>query len=50
MVTFSEDAFEFREARIVGDDKGAGVGVMGGLRGPDGMRKEGMGNFFRNKG
>ena len=29
METFSKEAFEFREARIV-CDKGAGVGVMGG--------------------
>jgi hypothetical protein len=29
--TFSEDAFEFREAWIVGLNKGAGVGVMGGF-------------------
>ena len=31
METFSEDAFEFREDRIEGSDKGAGLGVMGGL-------------------
>ena len=31
METFTEDRFEFRKARIVGDDEGAGVGVMGGL-------------------
>ena len=42
----SEDVFEFRKARIVCGDKGAGVGVMGGLRGPDCMRKEGTGNLF----
>ena len=42
--------FKFREARIIGGDKGARVGVMGGLRGPDSMRKEGMGNLFGNKG
>ena len=40
METFSEDVFEFREARILGGDEGAGVVFMGGLRGPDGMRKE----------
>ena len=28
----------------------AGVGVMGGLRGPDDMRKEGMVNLFGNEG
>ena len=39
-----EDTFEFREARIVGGDKGAGVGVM------DGMRKEGKRNLFGNEG
>ena len=33
METSSEDAPEFREARIVGGDKKAGVGVMGGLGG-----------------
>ena len=32
--TFCKDAFEFRNARIVCDDNGAGVGVMGGLGGP----------------
>ena len=47
---FMEDTFEFREARIVGGDKGAGVGVMGVLRGPDGMTKEGRGNLFGNEG
>ena len=31
MDTFSKDGFKFREARIVGDDKGARDGVMGGL-------------------
>ena len=41
-----EDMSEFREARIVGGDKGAGVWVMGGLRSPDSMRKEGMENLF----
>ena len=43
--TFTEDPFEFREARIVGGYEGAGVGVMGGLRGLDGMREEGKGKF-----
>ena len=28
METFTEDPFEFQEARIVGGDEGAGVGVM----------------------
>ena len=46
MKTFSKDAFEFREAWIVSGDKGVEAEVMSGLRGPDGMRKEGMGNFF----
>ena len=36
METFTEDTFEFRKARIVGGDEGAGVGVMGVLRGLDG--------------
>ena len=31
METFTEDSFELREARIIGDDKGAAVGVMAGL-------------------
>ena len=50
MRTFSKDAFEFREARIICGNKGGGVGVMGGLRGHDGMRMEGMGNLFGYKG
>ena len=50
METFSEDAFEFREARIVGGDKEAEVGVMDGLRGPEGMRKEGTENLFGKEG
>ena len=42
--------FEFREDRTIGGgDKGAGVGIMGVLRGTDGMRKEGMGNLFGYK-
>ena len=45
METFTEDTFEFWEARIVGDE-GAGVGVMGGLRGLDGMREEGTRNLL----
>ena len=44
--TFSKDAFEFREARIVGGDKEAGVGVMGGLMGPR-WREKGL---FGNEG
>ena len=36
METFTEDAFEFRKARVVGGDEGAMVGVMGGLMGIDG--------------
>ena len=47
MEIFMEDTFEFREARIVGGDEG--VGVMGGWRGRDGMRKEGMGNLLGEK-
>ena len=35
METFSKDVFEFREARIVYGNKGAGVGVMGGLEVPN---------------
>ena len=50
METFTEDTFEFRKARIVGGDEGAGVGVMSGLRGLDGVRMEGMGNLLANEG
>ena len=39
MQILSEDTFYFREARIVDSDKGAGVVVIGGLRGPGDMRK-----------
>ena len=39
METFTEDMFEFRKTWIVGGDEGAGV--MGTLRGLDGMREEG---------
>ena len=46
MEPFTEDTFEFRKARIVGGDEGAGVGVMDGLRGLDGMREEGTGNLL----
>ena len=41
-----ENTFEFRKARIVGGDEGAGVGVMGGLQRLDGKREEGSGNLF----
>ena len=50
METIMEDMFEFQEARIVGGDKGAGVGVMNVLRGLDGMRKERMRNLLGNEG
>ena len=40
----------FRKARIVARDKGAGVGFMGGLGRPDGIKKEGMGNLFGYEG
>ena len=33
--TFSQDVYEFREAKIIDGDKGDGVGVMGVLWGPD---------------
>jgi len=39
--TFTKDTFEFREAKILGGDERAGLGVMCGLRGLDSMRKEG---------
>ena len=48
METLTEDTF--REARIVGGDKGAGAWIMGGLREPDGVRMEGTGNFCGNEG
>ena len=41
---------EFRKARIVGGGEGAEVGVLGRLRGLDGMREEGMGNLLGNEG
>ena len=41
METFSEDVFEFREARIVGTDKGLEFGSWW-----VGMRKDGMGNLI----
>ena len=34
------------EARIVRGNKEAEVRIMSGLEGPDGMRKESMGNLF----
>ena len=45
----SKDAFKFREARIVGGDKGAGIGDVDGLGGLDGMKK-GMVNLFGYEG
>ena len=50
MIFKSIDTFELREACIVGDYERVGVGVMGGLRGLDGMRKEGTGNLLGNEG
>ena len=41
METFTEDTFEFQKARIVGGDEWAGVGIMCGVRGLDGLREEG---------
>ena len=49
METFTEDMFEFRKARI-GGDEGAGVRVMGGLRGRDGLREYGTGNLLGDEG
>ena len=46
MKIFSKDALKFREARIVHNNKGAGVGVMGVLGAHDGMRIEDMGNLL----
>ena len=48
--TFSTDIFELGEPRTVCGNKGAGVGIMNGLEGPDGMRMEGMKNFFGYEG
>ena len=52
METFTENMFVFWESRIVGGDEGAGagVGVMGGLRGLDGMREKGTGNLLGDEG
>ena len=55
MKTFSKDAkirnaFEFRKTRIVCSNKTTGIGVMGGLGGPDGMRMECSGNLFVYEG
>ena len=50
METFTEDRFEFRETMIIGGDEGAGVGVMGGLRGLDGLREEVTGNLLGDEG
>jgi hypothetical protein len=41
---------KFGKARIVCGNKGAGVGVIGGLGGPDGMIMEGTGNLFGYEG
>ena len=46
MKTFSKDAFEFREARIVCGNKEAGLGVRGRMGRCDGMRMEATGNLF----
>jgi hypothetical protein len=48
--TFTEDQFEFREAKIVSGDEETGVGVMGGLRVLDGVREESMVNLPGNEG
>ena len=50
MKTFPKDAFEFRKARIVYGNKGGGVGIMGGLIGPDGMGMEVTENLFGYEG
>ena len=50
MKTFSNDVFEFREARILCDNKGARVRVMGELGGPDGVRIEDTRNVFSSSG
>ena len=43
METFTEDASDY-------GDKGLEMGFMGGLRKPDGMRKEGTGDILGNDG
>ena len=40
----------YRRPGWLGDGEGAGVGVMGVLRGLDGMREEGTGNLLGNEG
>ena len=50
METFTEETFEFWKARIVGGDEGAEIGVMVWLRGLDGLRVEGTGNFLGDEG
>ena len=45
-----QDTFEFRKTRIICGNKGAGVGVMGGLEGPDNKRMEVMGSLFGYEG
>ena len=47
---FTEYRFEFRKARRVGGVERAGFGVMGGLRGHDGLREKGMGNLLGDEG
>ena len=42
---FSKNEFKFREARIVFGNKGARVGVLVGMGGPDGLS-----NLFGNEG
>ena len=44
MKTFSKEAFEFRETRIVCGNKGVAVGMISRLGEPDSMRMEGTGN------
>jgi len=48
--TFTEGTFVFRNARMVGGDEGAEIGVMGGLRRLDGLRVEGTGNLLGDVG
>ena len=47
---FPKNTFEFEEARIVGSDKRAGIGVMAGLGGPGGKGLMDTRNLYGEKG
>ena len=50
ILELSASTVPFISSRIVVGDKGIGVGVMGGLRGLNGMREEGTGNLLGEEG